>query len=224
MRPLNEIIIHCTDTPAHWWESKSAREKVAEVRRWHVKERGWSDIGYHFLVDRDGTVVTGRPLEKVGAHVKGHNLGTIGISLFGGYGGAATDAFDDHFTLDQEEALRKLIAKLKKDHPTITKVSGHNQYASKACPCFSVPNWIVGDGKARANPLVQSQDRQSAAQSRTVQASVLQIASGVGTGVGAFAALDGMAQIIALVGCFVVVALAMVILRERLKHWARGVR
>lgn len=158
MRPLNEIIIHCTDTRADWWEDKTTERKVSEVRRWHTTSpRNWSDIGYHFLIDRDGTVMEGRPLEKVGAHVKGHNTGTIGISLFGGHGGAATDDFLDNFTEDQERALLTLIRQLQDNHPTITKISGHNQYAAKACPCFSVPAWREGARKITAAPTVEEQ-------------------------------------------------------------------
>ena len=68
------------------------------------------------------------------------------------------------------------------------------------------------------------QERQSAAQSRTVQASAVQIASGAGGAVAAVGALDGVAQIVAIAGCFVVVALAVWIMRERLKAWADGWR
>jgi len=57
MRPLNEIIIHATATRADWRVGQATSDKVAEVRRWHVDERGWRDIGYHYLIDRDGTVV-----------------------------------------------------------------------------------------------------------------------------------------------------------------------
>lgn len=81
MRDINEIIVHCTATRPDWWQGKSTSEKVDEIRRWHVEDRGWRDIGYHYLIDRDGTVAKGRPVEQVGAHCKGHNTGTIGISL-----------------------------------------------------------------------------------------------------------------------------------------------
>lgn len=224
MRQLNEIIIHCTATRPDWWKSKPAKAKVNEIRQWHL-DRGWSDIGYHYLIDRDGTVVEGRPLEKTGAHVKGKNTGTVGISLLGGFGGSASDQFDDHFTEEQAIVLKKLIADLKEDYPSITKVTGHNQYSSKACPCFSVPAWMDDRRNAGTKPLVKSPtERQSRTQSKTVKASVVQGASAVGGAVGAFQALDGTAQIIALVGCFVIAALAMFILKERLKAWAAGWR
>lgn len=71
---------------------------------------------------------------------------------------------------------------------------------------------------------VASQGRSKPTQSRTVQASVVQGASAVGGAVGALNALDGTAQIVALVGCILVALLALFIMRERLKHWANGVR
>lgn len=73
-------------------------------------------------------------------------------------------------------------------------------------------------------PVEPPQGRTSAAQSRTVQSSVVQGATAVGGAVGALNSLDGTAQIIALLGCFVIGALAMFILRERLRKWAGGDR
>jgi VIT1/CCC1 family predicted Fe2+/Mn2+ transporter len=69
-----------------------------------------------------------------------------------------------------------------------------------------------------------SKERAKPTQSRTVQASVVQGASAVGGAVGALNALDGTAQIVALVGCILIALLALFIMRERLKHWANGVR
>jgi N-acetylmuramoyl-L-alanine amidase len=223
MRKINEIIVHCTATRPDWWAGKSAAAKVKEITRWHL-DRGWSDIGYHYLIDRDGTVVTGRPLDRTGAHVKGHNTGTVGISLFGGFGGSAGDSFADNFTEDQERALLDLIAKLKSDHPSITKISGHNQYAAKACPCFSVPAWLKKAQSPKMKPPVDTEKPRALAQSKTMQASVVQGASAVGGAVAAFQALDGTAQIIAITGCILITLLAMYIMKERLKAWAAGWR
>jgi N-acetylmuramoyl-L-alanine amidase len=223
MRKIDEIIIHCTATRPDWWTGTSAEVKTNEVRNWHTS-KGWSDIGYHYLIDRDGTVVTGRPLDRTGAHVKGHNTGTVGISLFGGFGGSAGDSFADNFTEDQERALLDLIAKLKSDHPSITKISGHNQYAAKACPCFSVPAWLKKAQSPKMKPPVDTEKPRALAQSKTVQASVVQGASAVGGAVAAFQALDGTAQIIAMTGCILITLLAMYIMKERLKAWASGWR
>jgi len=142
MRKITEIIVHCTATRADWWAGKRTSDKVREIKRWHVQDRGWSDIGYHFLIDRDGTVAKGRDMARDGAHVQGRNAGTIGISLFGGHGSAETDQFGDHFTPQQDAALRNLIGDLRKQFGNVP-VTGHNQYAAKACPGFSVPAWLA---------------------------------------------------------------------------------
>jgi hypothetical protein len=215
MRPISEIIIHCTATRADWWADKTTAQKVAEVRKWHVDGRGWSDIGYHFLIDRDGTVKEGRPIERAGAHVKGHNTGTIGISLFGGHGGEKDNAFEDNFTEEQGAALRRLVSRLQAEHGPNLKLSGHHEYANKACPCFDVRSWF-----ARTVPT----PRTSPAQSTTMQASAagaISVITGAGT---AMSQLDGTAQIVVIACAFVAIAGLAWVMRERLKRWARGDR
>ncbi|MEN9763513.1 MAG: hypothetical protein RI906_3339 [Pseudomonadota bacterium] len=212
MRKLTEIIIHCAAVRPDWMSDQTTFAKVSEIRKWHVKDRGWSDIGYHFIIDRDGTVAEGREMEKDGAHVQGRNKGTVGVCLIGGHGSNATDKFADHYTPEQDNALRKLLDDLQAKHPSISKVSGHNDYTSaKACPGFKVSEWITGTPK-------------SVAKSTTVQASAFQMVSGAGAGIAALGALDGMAQIIALVFSGAVLLTAAWIFRERIRHWAEGVR
>lgn len=135
--PVNEIILHCADTRPDWMAGRPLPEKVAEIRRWHVQERGWRDIGYHWVVDRDGAVAHGRPETEIGAHVEGHNRGTIGICLLGGYGSSADDPFAKNFTVAQASAIKQLIAEINR-RTAIRKISGHNDYAAKACPGFRV--------------------------------------------------------------------------------------
>ena len=143
MRPINEVIVHCSATRPQWMRDAGTAAKVAEIRRWHVQDNGWRDIGYHFVIDRDGTVARGRPVERTGAHTKGKNTGTIGVCLIGGHGSAATDKFEEHFSWQQHKALGALLVDLRNQFPTITRVSGHNQYAQKACPGFNVPSWYA---------------------------------------------------------------------------------
>ena len=150
MRKITEIIVHCTATRADWWAGKRTSEKVREIKRWHVQDRGWADIGYHFLIDRDGTIAKGRDIARDGAHVQGKNKGTIGISLFGGHGSAETDKFGQNFTPQQDAALRKLIGDLHGQFGKVP-VTGHNQYAAKACPGFNVPAWF--GAKAAPKPV-----------------------------------------------------------------------
>lgn len=224
MRQINEIIIHCTATRPKWWDDKSPQEKVEEIRRWHVEDNKWQDIGYHYLIDRGGEVIKGRPVQKVGAHVKGHNSGTIGISLFGGHGSTAEDNFEDNFTKPQEQSLRQLICDLRKKYQDINKISGHNQYAARACPGFSVPDWFAQKPASGVRTPVAPQGRTNPAQSRTLRASLTSICSAIGAAVTAVAALDSTAQYIVIGFTGVSVLMALWIMRERLRKWGLGDR
>lgn len=129
MRQINRIIIHCTATP------EGRHHTVADVRRWH-KERGFTDIGYHFLIQLDGSIEKGRPIEQVGAHVKGHNSDSIGVVYVGGCDKNMKPK--DTRTPMQKLALRGKVSELLEDYPNAT-VHGHNEFdKGKACPSFNV--------------------------------------------------------------------------------------
>lgn len=129
-RLIDEIVIHCTATP------EGRHVSLETVRGWH-KDLGWADIGYHWLVLLDGTVVAGRPEAKVGAHVSGRNATTLGVAYVGGVAKDGKTAKDTR-TPAQKAALLSHTKALLARYPTIGKVSGHNQYAAKACPSFDV--------------------------------------------------------------------------------------
>lgn len=129
-RGVHEIIVHCAATP----EGRAV--SVDTIRAWH-KARGFADIGYHYVVLLDGTIAAGRPEAQIGAHVEGHNTGTFGVCYVGGLAADAVTAKDTR-TPAQKAALTAIVTALLKKYPTITKVSGHNQYAAKACPSFDV--------------------------------------------------------------------------------------
>lgn len=120
---------------------KTTNARVSEIRKWHVQDNGWRDVGYHFLIDRDGTIAHGRPVSNVGAFEKRVNANAIGICLLGGHGSQQNDAFEDHYTEAQDSSLRELIEQLQAQYP-IRKVTGHNDYSGKACPGFRVKNWF----------------------------------------------------------------------------------
>ena len=133
MRTINTIIIHCTYTPTNM------DVDVDTIRDWHVNERGWSDIGYHFLIRRDGEIEDGRPVEKAGAHARGHNSTSIGVALAGGM--SKNDKPEFNFTWAQMLSLDALLSDLQGKHD-ITRVIGHNQVSSKDCPCFNVEAFV----------------------------------------------------------------------------------
>lgn len=129
MRKINEIIVHCTATP----EGKDF--SVADIDRWH-RARGFDGIGYHYVVCRDGSVHKGRDVAKRGAHCKGHNAGSIGVCYVGGMTADGKTPKDTR-TEAQRAALRAFVERLRREHPGAS-VHGHNEYSSKACPCFNV--------------------------------------------------------------------------------------
>ena len=142
MRKLRKIIVHCLDTPKGWRETETLEQLKAEVDRWHRVDKGWSNgFGYHFMVGYLGGYIEGRPVEMLGAGVKGHNADAIHIALVGGKGSTAFDDPREHFTGPQLAGLRQLISDLMEKYPTITEVAGHNEFAAKACPGFQVKPW-----------------------------------------------------------------------------------
>lgn len=125
-RRIDAIIVHCTATPP------DMKVTVDDIDRWH-KARGWKGIGYHYVVDLNGTVYRGRTDNSVGAHCRGHNAHSIGVCYVGGLDtqGRPTDTR----TPEQKEALLKLMTVLKKRYPH-AKIYNHRRFANKACPCF----------------------------------------------------------------------------------------
>lgn len=132
MRQINKIIIHCADTPP------SMDIGTAEIRQWHTdpvpKGRGWKDIGYHYVIRRNGVIEKGRDDEDIGAHVTGHNTDSIGICMVGGKPMT-------NFTKAQWKTLEVLVTDLKVKYPKAS-VNGHNTFESKkTCPTFDVEDW-----------------------------------------------------------------------------------
>lgn len=130
MRKVTHIVVHCTATP------EGRAHTAADIRGWH-KAKGWSDIGYHWVVRLDGTVEAGRPELQVGAHVGGHNSTTIGVVYVGGIDKNAY-APKDTRTAAQKTALLKLLKELKKRYPAAI-ILGHRDFpgVAKACPSFN---------------------------------------------------------------------------------------
>lgn len=129
-RFINEIIVHCS-------ESRPDQDiTAADVNEWH-RQKKWDCIGYHFFIKLDGTIEAGRPLWKEGAHCYGHNRNSIGICYAGGLIRKGEQAYYvDTRTPEQIRSLYLLIITLLHCYPSISKVTGHNEYSHKACPCF----------------------------------------------------------------------------------------
>lgn len=129
VRRVNRVIIHCTATP----EGRDVSPQ--EIKDWHVKGNGWSDIGYHYVITLDGEVHEGRNIDRTGAHTRGANKNSIGVVYVGGVD-QDMNALDTR-TDAQDTALANLIQALLEMYPGAT-VHGHNEFAGKACPSFDV--------------------------------------------------------------------------------------
>ncbi len=127
MRDIDKIIIHCSATP------EGVHFDASRIDKWH-RDRGWSGIGYHYVILLDGTIEYGRDIKKTGAHTQGHNTGSIGICYIGGMDKNMDNAKDTR-TDAQKESLLLLLKTLKKLHPQAT-IHGHNNFSSKKCPSF----------------------------------------------------------------------------------------
>lgn len=150
MNKIDSIIIHCSATKA------GQDLKVKDIDRMH-RARGFNQVGYHYVIDLDGTIEEGRPLEMEGAHcnTKGfsgisYNKHSVGICYIGGLDANGKPA--DTRTQAQKVALRNLVTKLCKEYQ-IVEILGHRDTSSdlndngivepcewiKSCPCFNVP-------------------------------------------------------------------------------------
>lgn len=125
MRKINQLVIHCSATP------KGKYFDVDDLRAWHVNGNGWNDIGYHYVILLDGTIQLGRNISVIGAHVRGHNLNSIGICYIGGAHGKDTR------TKEQKKSMVLLLKTLKLIF-TDVEILGHRDFENvqKLCPSF----------------------------------------------------------------------------------------
>lgn len=131
------IVVHCADTYAHMDIGRK------EIDKWH-RDKGWSGIGYHKVIRRNGTIEDGRPLDNIGAHVEGFNAKSVGICMVGGKGSDGKG--EANFTPPQWESLRNLIIGLKEKYPR-AKIVGHRDLnEGKECPSFDVSAWREREG------------------------------------------------------------------------------
>ncbi len=131
MRYIDKIIIHCTAT------KKGLDFSVDDVRRWHL-EKGFKDIGYHYLISLKGVVQIGRNIDIVGSHTKGYNENSIGICYVGGLDENLNA--QDTRTDSQKDAIKLLVKDLQNRYNiTNNNIFGHNDFnKNKECPCFDV--------------------------------------------------------------------------------------
>ena len=135
-KKTDSIIIHCAATKA------SMDIGYKEIRKWHVEDNGWDDVGYHFIIRRNGQLEKARPEGYSGAHAPSHNSRSIGICLVGGM--ADDGGPENNFTLEQFLTLKDLVNMIMDKYSDITEVLGHCdvQENKPNCPGFNVKEWL----------------------------------------------------------------------------------
>ena len=137
MRTIDLIVIHCSAT------APNANVTAADIRRWHVEKNGWADIGYHYVIRRNGEIERGRADNVEGAHAKGHNAHSLGVCMVGGVDEKKRP--DSNYTREQWRSLEGLLNRLTARWPNAA-VLGHRDLPliKKDCPCFDVFSWWGG--------------------------------------------------------------------------------
>jgi hypothetical protein len=121
-RPIDRVFLHCSAS------DRPEDDDIAVIRDWHVNGNGWSDVGYHFFIRKDGTVEPGRGLERIPAAQRGHNTGTIAICLHG--------LLVERFTKAQFRAVTELCGEIDAAYKGTVSFHGHCEVSSKSCPVF----------------------------------------------------------------------------------------
>lgn len=138
-RRVNKVFIHCSAS------SYKDHDDISVIRKWHVDERGWRDVGYHYFITFDGTIQRGRNIEWIPAAQRGHNEGSIAICL---HGRVAAD-----FTPAQFKALQRLCRAITDEYSARKKLTfhGHCEVSDKTCPVFDYKEVLNLDERGRLN-------------------------------------------------------------------------
>lgn len=144
----------------HHAESSSCT--VEDIDRWH-KKNGWTCIGYHFFVKKDGTIYRGRQENSVGAHAGGANSNSIGICFEGRY---ETEQMPDA----QVEAGKELVAYLKNKYG-ISKVQKHSDVCSTSCPGKNFRFDEIANGEVNA-PVNNKDERKDTGKIADIQSTL----------------------------------------------------
>ena len=135
----DSIVVHCSQTP------KSMDIGVDKIAQWHIQDNGWEDVGYHWIIKRDGTIESARPEDMQGAHAPAANHRSVAICLIGG---SEDDGkgWENNFTDKQFESLKNKVIDIQ-DKYEITHIIGHRDVDDrKECPSFDVPGWLIENG------------------------------------------------------------------------------
>ena len=130
------VVIHCSKT------SETEDIGVSELKAKFIED-GWSDIGYHYVIRRDGTVEEGRQIDSVGGHLFGWDSVCLGICLVGGVGGNKDGEETTNYTYMQLESLIRLLVSIKFKYPKAQiKAPFDFPGIDDGSPYFDVKEWV----------------------------------------------------------------------------------
>lgn len=133
-RKVHTVFLHCSASSA------KAHDDVSVMRNWHLA-RGWKDVGYHYFIKRNGTIQSGRSIEKTPAAQKGHNSGSIAICMHGAGGNPPKN----DFTQAQFRALKDFCLTINRAYKGQIRFRGHCEVAAKACPVYDYHKALMLD-------------------------------------------------------------------------------
>ena len=150
------IVIHSSATNA------SEDIGVKELR-YEFMQRGCADIGYLYVVRRNGTVEKGCNAAKAGHHAEGYDFHSLAICMVGGRKGD-TQRAEDNYTPEQYDSLWGLLCELKVWHPDADVVGyrdlpGLSPSRTGLSPSFDVGNWLK---ERTSEAAIRPQDRNEA--------------------------------------------------------------
>jgi len=130
MGGVNRITVHHEGWKAVWFDNwADTAERLRLIQKFHMGDsRGWGDIGYHYIIDRDGRIIEGRPLHFQGAHVKANNENNIGVMVLGNFDKQTP-------SLKQLSSVQIAVSQLMKRHRVpLGRVYTHQEINPTSCP------------------------------------------------------------------------------------------
>jgi len=124
-------------------------DTVRDIQRTHQQDRGWADVGYHYLVGRAGEIYIGRDLQARGTHVQGFNTGSVGVCLLGNFMEIAPTEAQINATL--------MLSMWLADHLALTHLAGHRTFSDgTVCPGDNLVPYLADF--AQSTGLLQGKD------------------------------------------------------------------
>lgn len=137
MLPVSRITVHHSAMMFAGNNRAAAAYELERIRASHTGSRGFGDIGYHFIIDRNGQVWEGRSLKWQGAHVKSQNEGNIGVMCMGNFD------VQSPTSAQQQALIRHVRALMSKYRVPVSRVKTHKEMAATACPGVSLQRYML---------------------------------------------------------------------------------